>query len=1792
VSRQAEAAVTEPVYGGYAHQWDDYEDPEDNEDEYDTCYHCQRNHNPHEHAGDQTFSPDWHEELPKIPSIHRSVGVVLPDELDKKVHDPATPPHEAASALMHHLTTAYPYQGHTHWSAHQGLEHAEKTFGHAHPEGYHGPSSKITRVMMHAKTPRPDDIEYDNDSLIEDEISPYRHPEYEVPLHPNAPVHLTGVSWSRPQTGRWNEGGSKWHSDPAPAVHHHMFGKPFELTAALDRAAALKRATAAIEHEPTGDGAHWFEHFDSEGNSAGHAIVHERPDHTWVQSMTVNPGERGKGIGAGLLDHVQNHFGKPLRLKPYPIGEREDDPGEEQLRDWYGRRGFTDYERREGDDLDAHDWMERHAAGEILRNPHTQGREWYHGTKASSEQLAGGFRIADSDPDPDWPAHWSTGVGVHFAAHHSMASKFADPNIGVGGKGGAADPWHSTTPSVVHARLHITNPKVYPNEDRMADDVFEHEYDHRKNYISRYLDGGDKEGDKEAPYAASDYFSYDHHPSERPSRGEDEHFDDWEDHSEWGEEQPEPVYRREQWLNLHPDQAGIAKRYRERLQSEGHDGIVYGNSAPDERVRSSKPESNMAAIAFHPHQIEITKHHVHGDEHKTAARWEPSSGVFGPTTGHDPRLFENHELRPEVRRDLMERLDRALRVDTGLVGSDWQDWTRIYLVGGSASEWAGARPNDAAQDLDVVIGVNFFEARRHQSQSDAFQNMDSDQIATAFNSALRAAFNDPDWHPGFGGTWQLTAYVNPLAWDITAIKPYAAYDVSDMKWAVHPPHLPEHSVADFHPAILAIARAVATEVRAVLRLPEPARTREARALWERIHSDRSRAFSGEGEGWEDPGNLIEKYLAYAPGNILGQIKDLVWAQTKTADLQQQVKTAVATGVWYHGTPDDRNWEHGAANGLHIGTEEAARQALNARIGKPHEGEWDGTRPYGRTLLSPAQTTGVERNLTMPRYPSGRATYSDGKQVPADARPNIFPVRVKGEMANTPHDPVHDDYANSRMRGQITRGQARRGYYYTNIGEDAGSLSAVVPSAEHLERIEHEPKTASAEPQLEAHDYEGTAGDPAHITRNESGLLPVDSVRDLHGVNGEQPGHSDWHRTGQEWEDFKGAVARGEGGAGEPIFITVDHGQEPKISEGNQRRDAYVENGASHVPVEVRYFGHAEQQGTVHERAMRRTAAVEPFDEETGEPRPWHKRWEGESDRETSDRRERYVHQVAERHGVGAEVARHAITRVAQDVRTGEPFTGVRGYGYTRSPGDMNDSFYTERRIKALNDPETWRGRKVQHVSTDEVHASQPWLNPPKLAHNLFHPGKDLPAMEGETGHPDIDPDESWEDAGEERRHQDSLGATTRFVRRSDGRLQVGDGHHRAAIDMLLGKETTPGLVINEHELDSPPVRLHGEEMTAPELHAHMLEHHDRTRSELPEPRDANHLDLVDEHDHSHEFDDPSHVHAVRKTASGSDGDDYFTCAKGHEHWGEHGAAGLLIRHRDDDGLYRYLLQKRGPDGTGKGQVDHGGKWSIPSGAIGEGEEPLDGAKREYREEMGSLPQGVTHHHSVTSTNCGDWRFTTHVMDAPERFMPRGRGETEDEVAGAAWHTAKEVQGLKDRGELHPAFAKSWDEVRRSRGQKEAVKGYDPEPRTGMIYLDVPPELIHQVPGGVNDSHITLVYLGKGLSDEQFGEACRRAAKAAAGAQPMEGVLRGVETFPPSDGKTPAFVPAYIPGIGELRRGLEDLSASEHKDYRPHLTLGYLEPGDEMPPPHPPVHLRFTHLHVKRGDQVVAFPLGG
>ena len=169
--------------------------------------------------------------------------------------------------------------------------------------------------------------------------------------------------------------------------------------------------------------------------------------------------------------------------------------------------------------------------------------------------------------------------------------------------------------------------------------------------------------------------------------------------------------------------------------------------------------------------------------------------------------------------------------------------------------------------------------------------------------------------------------------------------------------------------------------------------------------------------------------------------------------------------FFHGSPYGGPTDTPGSSGVHVGTHEAARQALNARIGHRADGkDWDGSSEYGKTLLAGHATI-----RALGRYPSGysytsgqtgdhypadvhmdkKGSPQPGSSTPLDAKPALFPVSIVGPMTNTPQTPHENFKANGMMAGQLKKGNARRGYFYQNMGEDSGSISAVVPSWNHL-----------------------------------------------------------------------------------------------------------------------------------------------------------------------------------------------------------------------------------------------------------------------------------------------------------------------------------------------------------------------------------------------------------------------------------------------------------------------------------------------------------------------------------------------------------------------------------------------------------------------------------------------------------------------------------------------------------------------------------------------------------------------
>lgn len=185
-------------------------------------------------------------------------------------------------------------------------------------------------------------------------------------------------------------------------------------------------------------------------------------------------------------------------------------------------------------------------------------------------------------------------------------------------------------------------------------------------------------------------------------------------------------------------------------------------------------------------------------------------------------------------------------------------------------------------------------------------------------------------------------------------------------------------------------------------------------------------------------------------------------------LHEALNSNTNKGIWWHGTADKSMV---GKKGIHVGTKKAATQALEARIGVPAIGEWDGKREYGKTLLAGKKRlaerekergyylcSGFNCGHDVPNenyYPKDRkekAKYSDGTEVSMSSKPIIFQVSIIGNMTNSTHTPHSDTRANSMILRNLKIGNAKSGYYYINDGEDACSISAVVPNDSFLKLI--------------------------------------------------------------------------------------------------------------------------------------------------------------------------------------------------------------------------------------------------------------------------------------------------------------------------------------------------------------------------------------------------------------------------------------------------------------------------------------------------------------------------------------------------------------------------------------------------------------------------------------------------------------------------------------------------------------------------------------------------------------------
>jgi 2'-5' RNA ligase len=281
----------------------------------------------------------------------------------------------------------------------------------------------------------------------------------------------------------------------------------------------------------------------------------------------------------------------------------------------------------------------------------------------------------------------------------------------------------------------------------------------------------------------------------------------------------------------------------------------------------------------HDDNTTVGDHTVYTQNHT----WLPQGRYWGPNSAqNDQRIFEGDKLRPEVREDILSRINHVFRPRY----KEWPRWTMVYFAGSEAAKW---QPFNG--DFDILIGIDWGKFR---TDNPGYQDKTDAEIATEMTDDLWKNANvDGYWFTLADGRkvgpFDRTFFVNPEAYDIRRLHPYAAYNVTSNDWAVHPLEVPGDWDATHLPeAYWGYAESLLNEVKAIGMLPPEERHRMAANLYEELHTHRSDAFGEEGKGLFDLSNVVEKYLDQHPDRPWAKLKQ--WKSESPSGPQPWVPT--------------------------------------------------------------------------------------------------------------------------------------------------------------------------------------------------------------------------------------------------------------------------------------------------------------------------------------------------------------------------------------------------------------------------------------------------------------------------------------------------------------------------------------------------------------------------------------------------------------------------------------------------------------------------------------------------------------------------------------------------------------------------------------------------------------------------------------------------------------------------------------------------------------------------------------
>lgn len=605
---------------------------------------------PHYDHPDYGKPTDWEAHFPNLPDqIHRGMSLRLDGDDARAVTSGQGAAADHAQILHKALSSGGPLG--MHWSTNEEIS---RTFSQRNVRD----PRKDVPVILHADKPHPKDVETRPQVLKDKGVwsHDYQYGDAEVPVRKGRGVQLRGISW-KPDGAHPEADASGWvHHTFGEGMQHKASVPGEEVHRGLNLGLASDEDVEALHADPVGylqshgyrpheTGIHWstdpytshnfaLAHEEDEDDATPHThgvILHGQvaPEHV-VQPGTSewqDYADQHEIFDGGHEQERTVRTGAPVHITGVtavskPVWGHE---GRETQVPWSQHvTASMTVQAEDGDygQMSAEGSLKKQAS---LPNPYghknaEQGMasdEWFHG---SPDQFTH-FRKGDEHPaqtyDPEYDpvnemgedegstsythgSHWNTRLGTHFAADHGLANQFSRSLRPEGQEHGgdefygpdededynphAGPHGYDGNGRVIHARLHIKNPKVYESEWDMDKEAHDHERA-AGNHIDNYLADDDD-------YSPASEF-----------RGDT--------HNHPGEFQPGyPSYHRHppvsHWLSKHPDRENIADRFKKRLMDAGHDGIIYGNAYEGEAGK------RVNAIAFHPHQIEVTQ--VHGTD--------------------------------------------------------------------------------------------------------------------------------------------------------------------------------------------------------------------------------------------------------------------------------------------------------------------------------------------------------------------------------------------------------------------------------------------------------------------------------------------------------------------------------------------------------------------------------------------------------------------------------------------------------------------------------------------------------------------------------------------------------------------------------------------------------------------------------------------------------------------------------------------------------------------------------------------------------------------------------------------------------------------------------------------------------------------------------------------------------------------------------------------------------------------------------------------------------------------------